>query len=134
MRIIVIILLVLAAHFSLTPFAPAQAGKAMFYWPFAADSRPLLAFAGGLPSQSGSVLTPLLAGIAGLCLLAGALGLFGILVPANLWSLLVVAGAIASMLLYVVYFGVFALIPMIIDAVLLWGVFAQNWTAAGLWP
>ncbi len=37
MRIIVLVLLVAASHFSLTPFAPASAGKAGLMWPFAAD-------------------------------------------------------------------------------------------------
>ena len=132
MRIIVIILLVLAAHFSLTPFAPAKGGKAVFYWPFAADSQPLLGFAGGLPSQPGSVLTPALAGIAGLCFLAAVLGLFGVIVPAQWWPALVVVAAVASMLLYVLYFGLFSIIPIVIDLVLLWGLFVQNWTVTAL--
>ncbi len=132
MRIIVIILLVLAAHFSLTPFAPAKAGHAIFYWPFAADTQPLLGFVGGLPNQSGSVLSPALAGIAGLCFLAAILGLFGVIVPTQWWPALVVAGAIASALLYILYFGLFSVIPIVIDVILLWGVFVQNWSVTGM--
>jgi len=91
MRIIVLVLLIVAAHFSLIPFAPTSAGKAWFMWPFAADSKSWLGFVGGLPRQSGSVVTPLLAGLAGLGLLAAALGLFGVL--AQHWSVALLRGA-----------------------------------------
>lgn len=74
-------LLVLAAHFSATPFAPAPAGTAKFYWPFAVDSKPWLGFVGGLPT-SGGVLTVLLAGVATLGFIASLLALFGWLIPA----------------------------------------------------
>jgi hypothetical protein len=132
MRFVVAFLLIIAAHFNLTPFAPAQAGKGWFLWPFAADSKSLFSFVGGLPQQLGSVLTPILAAIAGLGFLAAALGLFGVVVPAIWWSPLVLVSAVASILLYVMYFGLNALIPIAIDTVLLWGLLAQHWTVAGL--
>ena len=47
MKFVVLFLVILGAHFSLTPFAPAPAGAAKFYWPFAADSKPWLGFIGG---------------------------------------------------------------------------------------
>jgi hypothetical protein len=72
MHIIVAMLLLLGAQFSLTAFAPAQPGKAWLLWPFAADAQPTLNGIGGLPQQSGSVLTPLLAGLSGLAFLARA--------------------------------------------------------------
>ena len=99
-------------------------------WPFAADSKSWLGFVGGLPRQSGSAVTPLLAGLAGLGLLAAALGLFGVLVPANGWPVLVIVSASASILLYVLYFRVWAILLIVIDAVLLWGVLAQHWSVA----
>jgi hypothetical protein len=132
MQIVVLILLVLAAHFSLTPFAPAKSGKAAFYWPFASDTRPVIAFVGRLPNQSGGLITPVLAAVAGLCFAGAVLGILGIVVPASWWPILVVVAAVASILLYVLYFGVFALLPLAIDAVLLWGVLFQGWTANGL--
>jgi len=128
MWIAVIIAIVVSAHFSLTPFAPAAAGKGSFYWPFAADSKPLLGFIGGLPSQAGSIVTPLLAGVAGLCLLAAALSLFGWVVPAGWFRPLVLAGCTASVLLYALYFGLNSLIPIALDAVLLFGLLALNWS------
>ena len=128
MRFVVIVLLIIAAHFSLTPFAPTQAGKAWFGWPFAADSKPILAFVGGLPAQSGSVLTPLLAGLAGLGFLAALAALFGIVIPAGWWRPLMMVAGIASALLYVLYFGRWSPLPLALNAVLLWGVLAQNWS------
>ncbi len=50
MRTIVIILLILGAHFSLTANVLARAGKAMLYWPFADDTKPTSAFP-GLPAR-----------------------------------------------------------------------------------
>ena len=131
MKIFVIVLLVLAVHFSATPFAPGPAGTAKLYWPFAADSKPWLGFIGGLPA-SGGLVTALLAGIAALGFLASLLALFGWLVPAHWFTPLIVAAAIASILLYILYFGAFSLLPIALDAILLWGILAQGWSVAGL--
>ena len=73
MQIILVILCLLGAQFSLTAFAPAQSGKAWVLWPFTVDSKPLLKGVGGLPRQPGSILTPVLAGLSGLGFLATAL-------------------------------------------------------------
>lgn len=132
MRFVILVLLLLAAHFSLTPFAPAPAGKASFYWPFAADSRSWLTTLGGLPQSLGSVITPLLAGLAGLGFLMAALSLFGWVVPANWWLPTIVVAVVASIGLYSLYFGLWSLLPIAIDSVLVWGVFIQHWTATGL--
>jgi len=132
LRILIIALLFAAAHFSLTAFAPAHAGSNWLGWPFAADSKPWLSFVGGLPQQSGSAVTPALAGIAGLCFLAAGLALTGWLVPANWWQALVLSGTACSAALFLLYFGPFALIPLGIDALLLWGLFVQYWTVASI--
>jgi hypothetical protein len=127
----VIVLLFLAAHFNATPFAPAPAGAAKFYWPFAADSKSWLTAIGGLPA-SGGIVTSLLAGVAALGFVAALLALFGWLVPANWFAPAILAASIASVLLYVLYFGAFALLPIALDFILLWGVLAQGWSANGL--
>jgi len=124
MKIAVLIFLVLAAHFSLTPFAPGKAGEAKFYWPFAADSRSWLPFIGGLPAQSGSIVTPILAGIAGLAFLAAAASLLGWFVPVAWLRTLVITGAAASALLYMLYIGPYAILPLALDALILWLVFS----------
>lgn len=125
MKAVVLIVLVLAAHFSLTPFAPGKAGEGKFYWPFAADTRSWLPFIGGLPAQSGSIVTPLLAGIAGLAFLAAAASLLGWFIPATWFRPLVIAGAAASTLLYVFYIGPFAILPLALNAVILWILLSQ---------
>ncbi|HBY96736.1 MAG: hypothetical protein M5U01_37725 [Ardenticatenaceae bacterium] len=132
MRFVVIVLLILGAHFSLTPFAPAAAGKGWALWPFATDSKPWLSGVGGLPQQPGSALTPALAGVAGLGFLVAALSLFRLVIPADWWSPLVLVSTVASLLLYALYFGPWALLPMAIDAVLLWGMLVQNWSVISL--
>lgn len=58
-RIVALVLLLLGAQFSATVFAPAATGKAWLLWPFANDSKSWLGVVGGLPKQSGSVVTPL---------------------------------------------------------------------------
>lgn len=131
MKILVIVLLFLAAHFNATPFAPAPAGTAKFYWPFATDSKPWLGFIGGLPA-SGGVVTSLLAGVAALGFVAALLALFGWLVPAHWFAPAILAASIASVLLYVLYFGAFSLLPLALDAILLVGVYVWHWSVAGL--
>jgi len=132
LRFVVLVLLVAALHFSLIPFAPAQAGKAWLVWPLAADTRPWLAPIGGLPAQGNGLLTSVLSGLAALCFLGAALGLFGWVVPAAWWPWLVSAGAAASAALYLLYLGPWAILPLALDILLLWGTFGLHWTVATL--
>lgn len=124
-------MLFLAAHFNAMPFAPAPAGTAKFHWLFAADSKSWLTAIGGLPA-SGGIVTSLLAGVAALGFIAALLALFGWLVPANWFTPLIIAAAVASILLYILYFGALALLPIALDLILLWGVLARGWSVAGL--
>jgi hypothetical protein len=130
MRIIVIVLLLLGVQFVLTAFAPAGAGKAWFLWPFASDSKSWLGLVGGLPKQSGSAITPILAGLAGLGFLTGVLALLGWFVPVNWFGPLVLVSSIASAILFILYNGVWAIAPLVLDLVLLWGVLLQKWTVS----
>lgn len=129
MRILVLIFLLLAAHFDLTAFAPSPAGKALVYWPWAADSRSILV---GVIPEGGGIVVPGLAGIAGLCFLAAAGALLGIIVPIDWWTPLIGVGAAASIVLFVLFLSPLSLIPVALNLILLWGVFLQHWTAAGL--
>ncbi len=135
MRILVLILLLLGAQCSATAFAPAQAGKGWILWPFATDSKSLIGMVGGVPQQAGSsfvLLLVVLAGLSTLGFLAAAASLFGLLVPASWWPILVPASAILSLLLQILYIGPLTILPILVDAVLLWGVFIQHWSAISL--
>lgn len=130
MRIIVLVLLLLGAQFSATVFAPA-AGKAWLLWPFGEDSKSWLSIVGGM-KQSASPLTLVVAGVATLCFLATAFGLFGIVVPVDWWRPLALVAVVASILLHVLFFGIWAVVPIAVDVVLLWGVLLQNWSVSTL--
>ncbi len=126
MRWLILVLLFVSAHFSLTPFAPAGAGKARLLWPFSADSKSWAGFIGGLPAQSGSALTPIIAGLAGLGFIAAAVGLFWAGFPANWWRLVVITSAVLSIVLYALFFGKWAILPIFLDLVVLRGILFQN--------
>jgi len=128
MRWIVTVILIVGAHFALTAVAPGEAGKAVFFWPFAKDSKLTL----DVLRSATKPVTQLLSVMAGLCFLAAAAALFGWLIPANWWPLLVVVGSAASAALFLLYVGLNALIPPAIDVFLLWVVFGQHWTVATL--
>lgn len=128
MRWLVVVFLVLGAHFSLTAIAPGEAGKALFYWPFAKDSQPTIGVFGSATKMIAQVLSI----IAGLCLLASAAALIGWLVPAAWWTWLVVIGSVSSGLLFLLYIGPNAILPLAIDLVLLLGIFLWHWTVASL--
>lgn len=131
MRYVVLVLLLLGGQFTLTVFAPAER-KAWFLWPFSNASRPIVGFIGGLPKQGGSAISPILGGIAGLCFLAAAVGLLWSGIPATWWPALVGVAAVASAILFVIFFTVRMVPPIIVDAILLYGMFFIHWTVAAL--
>lgn len=132
MRWVVFILLLLGTLFCLSSFAPAPFGKAGWLWPFAADSKPIVDFVGGLPGQSGNITTSFLAGVAVLFFLAAIVGLFWEAVPTNWWFVFVIVAVIMSLLLYVSYFGVRMITPILVNVILLWGVLTKRWSAGVL--
>ena len=132
MYIVVLVLLLLAAHFSLSAFAPARAGHAHVYWPWAVDTHPVLAGVGGLPQERDSVITQSLAVTAGLCLLGAAAALLGLFIPPESWMPLVTIGAVASLVLFVLYLGPRSLVPIALNLILLWGVVLEHWTVLEL--
>jgi len=98
------------------------------YCPFAKDTTPTLNLLGGATRP----ITQILSALAGICFLAAAVAHVGFLIPASWWAPLVIAGAAASAVLYILYFGVNAIIPLAVDALLLWGLCAPHWTVAAL--
>ena len=128
MRLLIAFLLLLGAHFALTANVPAPAGQGWIFWPFAADSQAVLGFTG----EGISNMTKLLSAIAGICFLAALLALFGLLIPAEWWGVLVGIAAASSLILYVLYFDPWAILPLAIDIFLLWGVLIPHWSVASL--
>ena len=126
MRWVVIIVLLLGAHFALTAIAPGA--KELIYWPFAKDSKPRLNVLGSASRPA----TQLLSVVAGLCFAASVLAILGWLIPPTWFLPLIVSGTVASSVLFVLYIGVNALIPLAINVFLLWGVFGWRWTSAAL--
>ncbi len=128
LKFALIILLLLCAHFSLTPLAPSP--KAWAGWPFGADSKPWVVAIGLLPAEVGRAVTSLLALVAGLCFLLGVLGLLWAGFPPAWWSAIVTAGALASALLFGLYFSPLAILPVVLDAAVLWAVSGGRLTLA----
>lgn len=128
MRILITLLLLLGAHFALTANVPAPTGRGWVFWPFAADSQAVLGLTGVGVSQA----TKLLSVIAGVCFLLALLAMFGLVVPAEWWGVLVGIAAASSLILYSLYLGPRAILPILIDAFLLWGILVPHWSIASL--
>jgi hypothetical protein len=131
----ILVLLLLGAHLNLTALVPAAAGQAPpswwvgggLLWPFFADTTTLVP-AGGLRDT----LTPLLGTAAAACLLLAACALLGWLVPGPWFQWLIVTGAALSIILQVVWLSGWIVLPLLVDAVLLWTVFAAQATVGTL--
>ncbi len=138
LRIAATVLLVAAWHFPTTFFVPAGAPneKGWLAWPFGQQTRPAFDALSGIiaPSVPTATGTPTLAlaaaGIASLSFIVGVAALWGIVVPASWWQPAVILGTCSSLLLFIVYASPLALIPLAVDAVVLWGVFTQGWSVA----
>jgi len=131
-----LVLLLVGAQVNLSALVPAAAGQAPpplwvgggFLWPFFADTRTLLA-----PGGVRDTLTPILGITAAMCFLAAAAALLGWLgVPAAWFPALVVAGAVASVALQVIWLSGWAILPLLADAALLWAILGQLVTVASL--
>lgn len=95
-------------------------------WPFFSDTRTLL---------RGDVLhtlTPILGIAAALCFVLAVASVWGWLVPSGWFAWLVVVGVVASVVLQVIWFSGWAVLPLAVDAVLLWSVLASSATMGAL--
>jgi len=128
LRYSVLVLLLGAAHFSLTLFAPAAAGKAWLLWPFATDTRSWI----GAIGPAGGFVASMLAGIAGLGFLAAAASLLGVLIPAVWWQPVVLTASAASALLFVLYATPWAILPVLMNFVIGTGVIVLGWSVTSL--
>lgn len=128
--------LLLGAQVNLTALVPAAAGQASppwwvgggLLWPFFADTRTLLPRGDAL-----NTLTPVLGITAAVFFLLAAAALMGWLgVPGSWFPLLVVAGAACSIVLQVMWLSGWAVLPLVVDAAVLWAVLGMHATVAGL--
>ncbi|MFO7635161.1 MAG: hypothetical protein R6W76_21625 [Caldilinea sp.] len=122
----ILLMLIVGAHFCLTVLVPAQAGRAWLLWPVATDTRPVV----GLFDGEGRAIPTVLLTMSGLCYLCAAASLLGWVVPAALWPSLVLVGGLGSLLLFLIFLNRYAVLPLMVDLLLLWGVMAQHWTVS----
>jgi hypothetical protein len=135
MWILVLIGLLIGAQLNLTAIVPLQPGGTppawwvggRLLWPFAVETPPLIPGGDLL-----NTLTPVLGITSAICFLlaAGALLRWG--VPAQWFGWLIIAGAVLSIGLQIIWFSGWAILPLIVDLVLLWAVLAKHITVAGL--
>jgi hypothetical protein len=140
LKIAVTVLLIVAWHFPTTFFVPAPAPNehGWIAWPFGQLSTPAFgglpgAIAPSTPTTSGMpTLALACAGIASLAFLLAILSLWGLLVPAEWWRPAALVGSLASIVLFGIYLSPWAVIPLGVDLVVLWGVLIQGWTQASI--
>jgi hypothetical protein len=135
MWIMMLILLLLAAHLNLTAIVPLQIGDApppwwvggRLFWPFAVETNTLLPAGDAL-----NALTPILGISSALLFLLAAAALLHWRVPHTWFGTLIVAGVVLSIALQAIWFTGWALLPLLVNVALLWFVFGQQVTVGSL--
>ena len=135
MWILMLFLLLLSAQLNLTAIVPLQVGDTpppwwiggRLLWPFAVETRTLLP-AGALLNA----ITPILAFASAACFLLAVAALLRRVVPESWWPWLIAAGAVLSLALQVIWLSGWSVLPLVVDAALLWVVFGRHVTAASL--
>lgn len=135
MWILVLVLLLLGAQLNLTAIVPLQAGGApppwwvggRLLWPFAVETRTLIPPGGVLDT-----ITPILAIVSAILFLLAAAALLRWIVPEAWFPWLTTAGALLSIVLQVIWFSSWAVLPLLVDVALLWAVFGQHLTVGRL--
>jgi hypothetical protein len=135
MWIPILVLLVLGAQLNLTALVPLQAGDppppwwvgGRLLWPFAVETRTLLP-----PGDALNALTPILGIASAVCFLLAVAALLRWVVPGRWFPGLTVAGAVFSIVLQVIWFSGWAVLPLLVDIALLWAVLSQHVTVEGL--
>jgi len=135
MWILILVLLLLGAQLNLSGIVPLQLGDSpapwwvggRLLWPFAVGTRTLLPAGDAL-----NTFTPILAITSAIFFLLAAAALMRWLVPVQWFLWLIVAGAVLSLVLQVIWFSGWAILPLLVDAVLLWAVFGRRITVGSL--
>jgi hypothetical protein len=133
--ILFLLLLLFAAHLNLTALVPLQPGDApppwwvggRLLWPFAEETDTLLVSGNTLDA-----ITPILGITSALCFLLAVAALLRWRVPRRWFAWLIVAGTVFSIVLQVVWFTGWAILPLLVDVVLLWTVFGRHVTVGSL--
>ena len=128
-KVLAVSILLVGAQVNLSALVPAAPGQAPppwwtgggVLWPFFSDTHTLLP-AGGLRDA----LTPILGVTAAACFLLAAAALLGWWVPAGWFPGLLAAGAVTSIVLQVIWISVWAIVPLAVDALVLWAVFVMH--------
>lgn len=136
MWIAMLVLLLLAAHLNLSALVPLKVGDVpppwwvggRLIWPFAEETKTLLS------GDTLNTLTPILAGMSALCFLMAAAALLRWWVPGQWFPWLIIAGVVFSIALQVIWFSGWAVLPLLVNVVLLWAVFARHITVTSLRP
>jgi len=131
----ILILLLLGAQLNLTALVPLQAGDppppwwvgGRLLWPFAVETSTVLP-----PGDVLNTLTPILAIASAISFLLSAAALLRWVVPGKWFRGLIVVGAGLSIVLQVIWFSGWAILPLLVDAVLLWAVFGRRITVGSL--
>lgn len=134
MWILILVLLLLGAQLNLSGIVPLQVGDSpapwwvggRLLWPFAVETRTLL------QGDALNTVTPILAIASAILFLLAAAALLRWRVPGEWFPWLIVAGAVLSIVLQVVWFSGWAILPLIVDIALLWAIFAQHLTVRSL--
>jgi hypothetical protein len=134
MWILILILLLLGAQLNLSGIVPLQVGDSpapwwvggRLLWPFAVQTRTLLS------GDTLNTFTPILSITSAILFLLAAAALLHWLVPAHWFPWLIVAGVVLSIVLQVIWFSGWAILPIIVDIALLWAVFGQHITVSSL--
>jgi hypothetical protein len=135
MWILMLILLLLGAQLNLTAIVPLQVGDTpppwwvggRLLWPFAMETLTLLP-----PGDVLNTITPILAFASAACFLLAVASLLRWAVPEGWFPWLIVAGAVLSIVLQVIWLSGWAVLPLLVDGALLWVIFGRHLTVSRL--
>jgi hypothetical protein len=135
MSILILVLLLLGAQLNLTAIVPLQPGAppppwwvgGRLLWPFAVETHTLLP-----PGDALNTLTPILAIASAILFLLAVAALLRWALPETSFRWLVVAGAVLSIVLQVIWLSGWAVFPLLVDAALLWTIFGWRVTVSSL--
>jgi len=130
-----LILLILGAHLNLTAIVPLLPGDpsppwwvgGRLLWPFAIETQTLIP-----PGDLLNTITPILGVTSAIFFLLAAAALLRWFIPEKWFRILIVAGVITSIVLQVIWFTVWAILPLLLDIVLLWALFGRQVTVGRL--